>query len=368
MRLIIDGVIYAMQSVGGISRFHNEVLPRLCELEPNLHIDLFLSKPYPKALPSHPQIKRIHLLRRGLRPSRVFMRLSPPINRLIQARYTTSDGIWFSTYHTLPVRPVRAIVATVYDLVYERFPEMYCKPGEEMLRQRQKRHVEVADIVLCISETTARDVIDIYGVQRDKIRVVTLAPSPLFAPHIPDEMIVRPPTEKPFFLYVGNRKTHKNFKELLETYAQWPQRQQADIVAVGTPWTHEEKQRLVELGVCNQVHLLPYAHDEQLRHLYLQAVAFVFPSLWEGFGLPLLEAMACGCPVIASRIPSSVEVAGDHAVYFDLGMSDSLFAALELALTDGRNPARIQAGLTHASGFSWDLTARQVLDAVASLY
>jgi alpha-1,3-rhamnosyl/mannosyltransferase len=104
-----------------------------------------------------------------------------------------------------------------------------------------------------------------------------------------------------------------------------------------------------------------------LLRLYNQAVALVYPSLYEGFGIPLLEAMACGCPVIASRIPSTVEVAGEQPIYFEPVHLESLLAAFDLALAEGRNSERVRTGLEHAQDFSWDKTSSQVLEVYHAL-
>ena len=98
-----------------------------------------------------------------------------------------------------------------------------------------------------------------------------------------------------------------------------------------------------------------------LCRLYNQAVAFVYPSLYEGFGIPLLEAMTCGCPIVASRIPSTVEVAGDCPIYFDPAEEDDLVNALDIALSEGRNSERVQAGFEKVKSYSWDKTTAQTL-------
>jgi glycosyltransferase involved in cell wall biosynthesis len=155
---------------------------------------------------------------------------------------------------------------------------------------------------------------------------------------------------------------YKNFQALLQAYQTWPGRAEVSLVAVGEPWSRAEQQRLQAAGLVGRVRLLSGVDDQTLCRLYNTAAALVFPSLAEGFGLPLLEAMACGCPVVASRIPSSLEAAADCPLYFDPAIPETLPAVLDQALQEGRSPGRVQAGLERVKLFSWDRTARQTLE------
>jgi glycosyltransferase involved in cell wall biosynthesis len=168
---------------------------------------------------------------------------------------------------------------------------------------------------------------------------------------------------KPFLLYVGKRTHYKNFNLLLEAYGSWPGRTEVDLVVVSdSAWTPDEQRYLAESTLDSHVQLLIDINDEQLRGLYAQAVALVYPSLYEGFGIPLLEAMACGCTVVASDIPSSREVAGDCPVYFDPTSAEDLRGALDKALQQTGNPEQRAAAIEHAANFSWNKTARQTLE------
>ena len=113
--------------------------------------------------------------------------------------------------------------------------------------------------------------------------------------------------------------------------------------------------------------MLQHIDDADLCRLYNQAAAFVYPSLYEGFGIPLLEAMACGCPIIASQIPSTAEVAADCPIYFAATDEGSLLEAMDIAVTEGRNSARVHYGLERARRYSWDMTARKILETYQSL-
>jgi glycosyltransferase involved in cell wall biosynthesis len=284
-------------------------------------------------------------------------------------RLWIGDGagkIWHSTYFTQPDCWRGAQVVTVVDMIYELYPNLFTDLYDQQFREQKRRAVSEAAAVICISETTRRDVQNYYGIGSDKTFVVPLAHSDSFHPRENEEE--SPREGKPFLLYVGRRTHYKNFNLLLEAYSSWTGRNAIDLVVVSdTHWTPEEERRLAELDVCSQVQLLTDIEDDDLRRLYGQAAAFVYPSLYEGFGIPLLEAMACGCPIIASEIPSSREVAGDCAIYFDPASFEDLRTALEKVVTEGPNATRRAAGISRAATFSWNETARRTLEVYRSL-
>jgi glycosyltransferase involved in cell wall biosynthesis len=155
---------------------------------------------------------------------------------------------------------------------------------------------------------------------------------------------------------------YKNFLGLLDAYRQWQGREQVGVVVVGEAWSRAEQQYLQTAGLVDRVRLFSELEDAALCRLYNTALALVFPSLEEGFGIPLLEAMACGCPVVASHIPSTQEVAADCPIYFDPTRPETLLPALDQARLEGRASQRAQAGLERVKLFSWETTARQTLE------
>jgi glycosyltransferase involved in cell wall biosynthesis len=170
------------------------------------------------------------------------------------------------------------------------------------------------------------------------------------------------PTEDPYLLHVGVRSKHKNFRILLAAYSRWARRNECSLVTVGAPFSNQEMQYMQTTGISSRVHLMSDVDDDRLCQLYNGAAAFVYPSLYEGFGIPLLEAMACGCPIIASCIPSTLEVAGECPIYFEPSDSDDLIAAFDTAIAEGRNSERAHLGLRLVQRYSWDETARKTLE------
>lgn len=367
LELVVDGVIFQYQARGGVSRIYSEILPRMCELDSSLRIALLLKdrRAPRQPLPAHPSITHVAVphVDPYLRPGRLWGKNAAKVRRLVD-RLWIGDGagkIWHSTYFTRPDVWRGAQVVTVVDMIYELYPDLFNAPYDQQFREQKRRAVSEAAAVICISETTRRDVQAYYGVGKDKTFVVPLAHSDSFHPLANGERAAQP--SKPFLLYVGKRTHYKNFNLLLEAYGSWPGRTEVDLVVVSdSAWTPDEQRYLAESRLDSHVQLLIDINDEQLRGLYAQAVALVYPSLYEGFGIPLLEAMACGCTVVASDIPSSREVAGDCPVYFDPTSAEDLRGALDKALQQTGNPEQRAAAIEHAANFSWNKTARQTLE------
>ena len=366
LEVIVDGIIYQGLSNGGISRLFSEILPRMCGMDDSLYITLLTDGKLRQPLPEHGRIihRVIPPVKRYLRPGRVWKPVVAAATQFVlQLWFGRGEGrIWHSTYYTMPKKWDGPSIVTVADMIYERFPDLFSGPSNDRFRKEKWRCVLAADAVLCISDTTRQDVQRFYGIGSDRIHVVRLACSDIFRQLEQRDDGFQTPIRQPFFLYVGPRLHYKNFDGFLKAYSKWPGRKEMVLLVVGRAWSADEKKRLVKLGILDRVHLLTDVDDETLCRLYNHAAAFVYPSLYEGFGIPILEAMACGCPVIASRIPSTIEVAGKCPIYFEPTEVDDLLTAFDVALSEGRNSDRVQAGLERVKQYSWDRTARQILE------
>lgn len=271
--------------------------------------------------------------------------------------------IWHSTYYTSPKKWQGKQVATLHDTVHELYPDLYDSPSDDHLRLQKQQSIEAADKVICVSETTSEEACDYYRVEKERLCVIYNACSDVFQRMDRDLL----PEVEPYILYVGSRSPIKNFDRLLRAYASWPSRSDVSLVVAGKGWTRRERERLKRLKIQTRVRLEAEVDDETLCRLYNQAALYVYTSLYEGFGIPLLEAIACGCPVAASRIPSTLEVAGDYPFYFDSYETDDMLSSFENALRAGRDTQRIAAGIARAKDFSWDKTAQKTLEVYHSL-
>ena len=345
----------------------NAILPRMCEQDQGLRISLLVPCGA-HAVSTHERILRVPELPRNLRPSRVWQHITPSADRLLRYFATDSGTIWHSTYYTLPVRKAAKTVITVYDMIHERYPNLFSKRLDDNFRMRKKLAIERADAVICISETTRSDLERFYGTLAKHVTVIPLGfDRDVFKPLELSDGIALVAHAVPFLLYIGSRAPHKNFGTLLQAYSTWSTRNHVDLVVVGGPWEPHEEQVLRSRGVSDRVRLLSGVSDLELSRLYCQAEALVLPSLYEGFGIPILEAMACGCPIVASRIPSTIEVAGDCPFYFEPTSEESLRGALDAALRQGRASSNVALGLRLCRSYSWEKTASRILEVYHAL-
>lgn len=372
--IVLDGLIFQNQKHGGISRIYQEVLPRISAFHPEFQITIATSRNLKQPLPQGKTISRRKLFPIDwvTRPANVWWPITAHLRNRVygwQLR-DKNQGIWQSTFYTTAAGWKGPTVVTVYDMVLEVFSSLFSGGWNDHLRARKQQAILAADAIICISETTRQDLIGRYGISPMKASVAHLACSPIFRKmeeselSSPCELI---PTQKPFLLYLGGRDGYKNFRSFVAAYSMWSRKHEVDILVTGVPWTSSERRYLSAKGLESQIHNLGFVPDEFLCRLYNRALAFVYPSLYEGFGIPLLEAMSCGCPIIASDIPSTREIAWDVPIYFDAEQLDSFVEALDCLFDDSMLQHRIQQGRIRAERFSWDITASIFSDVYQSL-
>jgi glycosyltransferase involved in cell wall biosynthesis len=251
-------------------------------------------------------------------------------------------------------------VLTVYDMIHELFPEQFSVKDTTSIRKRQA--VERADHVICISHQTKQDLIAHFGTAEDRVSVIHLGcdrPAEISAIASPQS------EERPFILYVGHRGGYKNFITLLKAYASSSSlREELDLVAFGGgAFTSDEITLIQSLGIKNQRVRQIQGSDTMLERLYQTAHVVAYPSLYEGFGLPPLEAMAAGCPVVASDRSSIPEVVGDSAQYFDPESVDSIRDALNKATYDTTMRSQLTTkGFERVKKFSWEKCASETVN------
>ncbi|MBI2887788.1 MAG: glycosyltransferase family 4 protein [Chloroflexi bacterium] len=279
-----------------------------------------------------------------------------------------APDVLFVPAHVIPVVHPRASVATIHDLGHLYFPEAYPKETLKYLTWATEQNVRAAAHLLADSQATRADLIRHYSVPPERVTVVYPGVSPLFTqeqdPAELGAVRLHYNLQEPYVLYVGTLHPRKNVTRLIEAFARAKRegRLQERLVLAGRMgWLPEEILRSLQ-QVGEAVTLLGYVPDDHLPALYGGATAFVLPSLFEGFGMPVLEAMACGTPVIAADSSSLPEVVGDAGVLVDPQQTDELAEAL--AWVCGRQELREQLrqkGLARVRVFTWEAAALKTL-------
>ena len=363
----MDGIVFETQRFGGISRMHFELLSRLCDADSSARVSVFANRFAADRIPSSACVEHVPIRspERYMRPGRLFLKAHLRARRVFaQGRLRErKETIWHSSYYTLPTSWDGPIVTTVYDMIHERFSDLFTLRSDEVMRQRKRDCVTSSDLVIAISEATKQDVVQQYGFRAELVRVVHLDAGSAFRAKTEDQS----PASPPYLLYVGGRAHYKNPQLLLSTYARWNRRQDVRLVFAGPPVTNQERRLVESLGISHQVDFVSNPDDQLLGSLYQNAQAMIYPSLYEGFGIPLVEAMRSGCPIVASRIPSSLEVAEDAAIYFETREGESLLRSLDAVLEPEVRRSLVIRGLERARQFSWKLSARKLCEAYRSL-
>ncbi|MFL6334925.1 MAG: glycosyltransferase family 4 protein [Pyrinomonadaceae bacterium] len=370
MRILYDGHVYGWQAAGGINRYFANVIGGL---PPDFEPSLLVEQAREVNFPNHPNLQVYEYGRRYPRLESFSYRLGLYTSRLRDWLLTERLArgrfeVFHPTYYTLltgrRVGSYRApTVLTVWDMIHELFSEEMDPAGENA--EAKRRAVLAADRIICISENTKRDLLARHPIPEEKVAVTHLA-SELDA-SLADEP--GPAPARPFYLYVGSRSRYKNFDLLLRALSRvLTSRPQLSLCVVGSPFTADEERRLAELGLAGHVEHYGYAGDAQLARLYRRSLALVYPSLYEGFGIPPLEAMSCGTVAVVSNASSLPEVVGDAGLLFDPRALDEL-ADILLSLTDDEGLRRelIEKGARRAGEFSWAKTVAQTVDVYRSL-
>ena len=270
----------------------------------------------------------------------------------------------------------RRLVVTIYDLSFVTHPESHMAANVEHCLRGTRLAIDRADAMIAISESTRRELIDTMGAPPERIVVTPLASDPRLR-RVSDPArlaAVRHRYELPerFVLFLGAMEPRKNLPRLVEAFAALKpalRRETVLVVAGAQGWLNDSvRDRVGRLGLAESVRFAGYIAEDDIAALYSLATVFAYPSLWEGFGLPVLEAMACGTPVLTSDVSSLPEVAGDAALLVPPTDVEAIADGLTRLLGDAALRADFAArGLRRVAEFSWERCARQTLAVYTSV-
>jgi glycosyltransferase involved in cell wall biosynthesis len=363
IKIAYDSQIFRVQTYGGVSRYFCEIASRIAKkpgvqvsITAPMHINAYLAHVPPGIVSGFRAPQTDRFLRRALSELGLLMGTW----MLHAKKPDIVHETYFSPYR-LGARRARRVL-TIYDMIHEKFASSF--PRSDKTARYKALAVERADHVICISKSTQRDAIEILGLPPSKTSVVYLGFDLMnIARECVEEQVL--PMREPFLLYVGNRARYKNFLRLLEAYGTSPQLTTGyKLICFGGGAFHADELKTMQtLGLYSgQVRQLG-GDDQLLAKLYKHASAFIFPSLYEGFGIPPLEAMSHDCPVICSNTSSILEVVGDAGEYFDPVNPESIRAAIERIVTsDSHRKLLISKGRARLKHFSWEHCADETLN------
>lgn len=367
MKIAYDSEIFTMQRYGGISRYFVKLAEQLAHLEQEvkifapLHQNQYLAT-VPKLFVSGRSIDKF---------PRKTGRVIQYANSIVANRQIINwnPDIIHQTYYSEATFRLKkySVVVTVYDMIHELFPDLMGK--NDKTSRNKKIAIKNADHIICISESTKRDVIELMNICESKISVVHLG---VDAPNLSATMLHTSlvSSDQPYILYVGARGGYKNFKGLLKAVAQNPKlKNDFRIIAFGGgEFSRYELEEIESCGldVCQVLHVS--GDDSLLQTYYENASAFVYPSLYEGFGLPPLEAMSAGCPVVSSNTSSMPEVIGDAAEFFNPEDIECFSQAVEAVVySEVRRADLIARGYKRVQALSWNECAQQTINVYEKL-
>jgi glycosyltransferase involved in cell wall biosynthesis len=355
MKVLYDAQIFRQQRYGGISRYFCELATRL-DADPTVTARIVAPHHRNEGLVNVPA--RIVVGWQSWRMRRLG-KLSRWVGRMLERRITAQwqpDIIHETYYWGSPLHhPAARRIVTVYDMIHERFPHHF-KPDDPTAAAK-RRAVAAADHVICISECTKRDLMEILQVPESKISVTYLGASmapPTDRPTVPGE---------PYFLYVGDRLGHKNFLGLVAALGASTELRTIRLACFGGGALNADEWAAIDrAGIARGRIAQHHGDDIALARLYAGALCLVYPSFYEGFGIPPLEAMACDCPVACSTAGSIPEVVGDAAAGFDPTDGDSIRRTLEeVSGSAAYRTLLVERGRRQLQKFDWNRCAADTL-------
>ncbi|GAB3708071.1 glycosyltransferase family 1 protein [Spirosoma flavus] len=359
MRILFDHQTFSLQDFGGISRYNVELIKGINQTA-GQHASL-------SALFSN----NVHVHEAGLGVRSFFPAVDFSLKRSLLYRlnqlyskllirnqaYDLLHATYYDPYF-LTVNKEKPFVITFYDMIFEKLSSEFSElKSDPSVIERKRIVAQKAARIIAISQHTKNDIVEILNVTPDKIDVIHLGSS-LAVSHV-----TSPRQGDPYLLFVGNRDHYKNFIRFLRAAAPVLRTNSLKLIcAGGGPFTATEQELIKQLDLTAYVTQQPITSDTVLQRFYQSALAFVFPSLYEGFGIPILEAFACNCPCVLSNTSSLPEVAGNAAIYFDPANETSIHDALQRIITDSTLRGQlVDLGRERLLDFSWERTVRETI-------
>ena len=362
MNIFYDHQAFTLQKYGGISRYFYQIIKgidKLNDYQLKTDVSLLISDNY--YISNDNKFNHIRFFQnysfRGKKRIERIINKCFSIKNLYMKSADLVHATYYDPYFVKYLGNVPYVI-TVHDMIHEKFEDMF--PRTDRSIEQKKLTIKNANKIIAISENTKKDIIDIYGVSEEKISVIYHGNSM----RVPFDTTLPNTFPKKYILYVGDRSRYKNFKLFLESVVSILQdNDDLNLICIGGGEFKRSENIMFNIHEISSKLVQYNANDDELAILYTNAAVFVFPSLYEGFGIPILEAFACKCPLVCSNTSSFPEIAKDAAVYFDPNDESSITNAIKKVLEDEELRKKIiEKGTIRLEDFSWERAVVQTLD------
>jgi glycosyltransferase involved in cell wall biosynthesis len=361
VKILFDHQAFTIQEYGGISRYFHELISRFDSVNNQQELSLKYSK---NAYLENKKPLLDGFNFRGKQRLFYYLNKRYSIEHIKKQRFDVFHPTYYDPYFFKYIGN-KPFVVTFLDMIHEKFMQAYPELANDSVSLQDKRLMaQKAARLIAISQSTKNDMVKILGVTPDKIDVVYLGTS--FNASITSDQSFY---DFKYLLYVGTRRLYKNFDFFLKSISPLLAAANVKLVCAGGGKFSPSEQNLIkELGLEEYV-IFSEVNDLILANLYKHAEAFVFPSLYEGFGIPVLEAFACDCPCVISNVSSLPEVGGDAALYFDPKNAESIINSIKKVLCDDALRTSLTlAGKEQLKKFSWDKTYEKTIAVYNSVF
>lgn len=376
MRILFDHQVFSWQTYGGVSRYIVELMRGLPVLGQSVFLPkhFFSENVYLRTLPEFQRRSLVSFPFKGKKILQNYGGRAASLGALRHLRPDVFHPTYFDAYFLKTVQKTGIpFVLTVHDMIHEIYG--HGSRGffslDAQVIENKRLLAEKAQAVVAVSENTRQDLLRFCpNVDPAKIQVIHHGNSLHLNPSARSFSPLFQPPKSPFLLFVGQRKAYKNFA-WMATHLAGLLRSEPELQVVcvgGSAFDEAEKQHLTQLGIYEKVRYTTVQSDLELAELYRRAMCFIFPSQYEGFGIPVLEAFACACPVVLHRASSLPEVGGDAALYFDESRPESLEAAVRQMMTNATlRQQLVERGLARSGQFTWQQSVAKHLAVYQSI-
>jgi glycosyltransferase involved in cell wall biosynthesis len=350
MKVLYDHQVFSWQRFGGISRYFYELMNHCTGLFEYETSGIFSDNEYIKPLQLY-KIFPIHLNNRGRIRIINYFNKRNTIKRLRTKEYDIIHPTYYDPYVLKYSRKYK-IVIDVHDMIFEKFPDQF--KNIKRIIEKKRRYFFCSDKIIANSQRTKEDLLDIYSeIPENKVAVI-------YRGNVFSNKIIGLEQDKEcYILFTGQRSGYKNFYRFIVAIAPLLIHYDLQLLCTGQAFTRKESDLLRQYNVYDRTHC-QFVKDDELWKIYANALVFVFPSLYEGFGFPILEAFSAGCPAILSNTSCFPEIAENAAIYFDPYDIEDMRRVIEKAILDSSlRQILIKKGYERVNYFSWEKTVKE---------